>query len=79
MSRRALPPPAPLPLFAWAARQPRPAPSRPRLVLRDDLRDAEGRPRACLIIPGRRAPLAFSNISGALAELRRMEASACSR
>lgn len=76
MSRRthATPQPAPLPLFAWAARQHRPNTPRPRLLLRDDLRDAEGAPRACIVIPGQRAPLAFHTLSGALAELRRMEA-----
>lgn len=63
---------APLPLFAWAARNHRPAP-RASIVLRDDLRDAEGEPRACIVIPGRRLPLAFPNIPAALAALAQME------
>jgi hypothetical protein len=71
-------PAAPLPLFAWAARQPRPAPVA-RLVLRDDLRDADGAPRACIVIPGRRAPLAFPTIAEALAALQRMEAAHAGR
>jgi hypothetical protein len=45
-----------------------------RVILRDDLRDAEGQPRACLAIPGRPLPLAFPSISAALAALARMEA-----
>jgi plasmid stability protein len=65
---------APLPLFAWAARHQRSTTTAGRIVLRDDLRDAEGTPRACLTIPGRRLPLAFPNIPAALAALARMEA-----
>lgn len=64
---------APLPLFDWAARHHRPA-TGARIVLRDDLRDAEGEPRACLVIPGRRLPLAFPSIPAALAALAHMEA-----
>jgi hypothetical protein len=71
-------PAAPLPLFAWAARQHRPAPVA-RLVLRDDLRDADGAPRACIVFPGRRAPLAFPTIEAALAALQRMEAAHAGR
>ncbi|HJS85710.1 MAG TPA: hypothetical protein VJ779_09630 [Acetobacteraceae bacterium] len=67
---------APLPLFAWAARQQRRTVGGPRLVLRDDLRDPDGEPRACILIPGRRVPLAFPNISAAVAALRRMEGTA---
>ena len=63
----------PLPLFAWAARHMPLATTGPRLILRDDLRDAEGAPRACLAIPGRRLPLAFPNIGAALAALHAME------
>jgi hypothetical protein len=70
---------APLPLFAWAARQPRHATTGPRLILRDDLRDAEGSPRACIVIPGRRLPLAFPSIPAALAALARMEAAHAGR
>ena len=65
---------APLPLFEWAARRQRSAASVPRLILRADLRDADGEPRACLAIPGRRLPLAFPSIPAALAALTRMEA-----
>ena len=63
---------APLPLFAWAARQQRPTLGGPRLVLRDDLRDPDGEPRACVLIPGRRVPLAFPSVSTVVAALRRM-------
>ena len=65
---------APLPPLALAAHHRRPATIGPRVVLRDDLRDAEGVPRACIAIPGRRVPLAFPNIAAALAALRDMEA-----
>ena len=65
---------APLPLFEWAARRQRIAASVPRLILRADLRDADGEPRACLSIPGRRLPLAFPSIPAALAALAHMEA-----
>jgi hypothetical protein len=65
---------APLPLFEWAARRQRSAASAPRLFLRADLRDADGEPRACLSIPGRRLPLAFPSIPAALAALAHMEA-----
>lgn len=46
-----------------------------RIVIRADLRDAEGEPRACIAIPGQRAPMAFPSISAALAALARMGAS----
>lgn len=69
---------APLPLFAWAARNHRAA-TGARLVLRADLPDADGEPRACLVIPGRRLPLAFPNIPAALAALDRMEAAHAGR
>ncbi|MDI3307832.1 MAG: hypothetical protein QJR07_12090 [Acetobacteraceae bacterium] len=46
---------------------------RPRLLLREDLRDAEGQPRFCLSIPGRRLPVAFPTISAALAALRALK------
>lgn len=65
---------APLPLFAWAARRQRRIANAPRLILRDDLRNAEGTPHACIAIPGRRLPLAFPSIQVALAALARMEA-----
>ena len=68
------PHPAPLPLFEWAARRQRIAAPAPRLILRADLRDADGEPRACLAIPGRRLPLAFPNMPAALAALAQMEA-----
>jgi hypothetical protein len=48
-------------------------------LLRDDLRDAEGQPRACLAIPGRRLPLAFPSLSAALAALNQMEAAHAGR
>ena len=65
-------PPAPLPLFAWAARQDR-ATTAPRLELRHDLRDADGAPRVCIAMPGRHGPLAFASVTDALAALARME------
>jgi hypothetical protein len=46
----------------------------PRIVLRDDLRDAEGLPRACIAMPGQRLPRAFGSLADALAALRAMEA-----
>jgi hypothetical protein len=64
---------APLPLFAWAARQHRHLAPGPRIVLRDDLRDAAAEPRACIAFPGRRLPLAFPNISAALNALAHWE------
>jgi hypothetical protein len=45
-----------------------------KLVLRDDLRDADGQPRACIAIPGKRLPVAFASLGAALAALREMEA-----
>lgn len=45
-----------------------------RLVLRDDLRDAAGLPRACIAMPGQRLPRAFGSLADALAALRAMEA-----
>ncbi|SFK99452.1 hypothetical protein SAMN02745775_113127 [Falsiroseomonas stagni DSM 19981] len=65
--------PAPLPLFAWAARHPRPPAIGARLLLRADMLDADGEPRACIAIPGRRVPLAYPNLAAALAALRDME------
>ena len=47
--------------------------ARPRIVIRDDLRDADGQPRVALDLPGRRVPLAFPNIGAALAALAIME------
>jgi hypothetical protein len=70
---------APLPLFEWAARRQRIAATAPRLILRADLRDADGEPRACIAIPGRRLPLAFPNMPAALAALARMEAAHAGR
>ncbi len=70
---------APLPLFEWAARRQRSAAPAPRLILRADLRDADGEPRACLAIPGRRLPLAFPSIPAALAALAHMEAAHAGR
>lgn len=66
--------PAPMPLFDWRLPPSRPCATEARLLLRDDLRDAEGNPRVCILIPGRRAPLAFPTITAALAALERMEA-----
>jgi len=71
--------PAPLPLFDWRPAAPPRATSGARLLLRDDLRDAEGMPRACLAIPGRRLPLAFPSITAALAALANMEAAHAGR
>lgn len=48
--------------------------ARPRLVLRDDLRDADGMPRIGLDLPGRRTLLAFPSVSAAVAALNAMEA-----
>jgi len=58
------------------AKKPAPGSAGVRLVLRDDLRDAEGAPRACLAIPGRSLPVAFPTLGAALAALARMEAGA---
>jgi len=75
----------PAPLLDWIERQKalerprRLAPTSARVVLRDDLRDAEGQPRACIVIPGRRLPLAFPSIPAALAALARMEAAHAGR
>ncbi len=44
------------------------------LVLRDDLRDAEGLPRACIALPGQHLPRAFGSLADALAALRELEA-----
>jgi hypothetical protein len=63
-----------LPPESRGAEAPRPRmTSGARIVLRDDLRDAEGQPRACLAIPGQ-LPVAFPSISAAYAALNRMEA-----
>ena len=70
---------APLPLFAWAARRQQCTTTAGRIVLRDDLRDAEGTPRACIVTPGRRLPQAFPSIPAALAALGRMEAAHAGR
>lgn len=72
--RRRATPSVALPLFAWAARQDRAAATAARLTLRHDLRDANGSPRVCIAMPGRRTPLAFPSLSAALAALARMEA-----
>ena len=73
----------PAPLLDWIERQTaarnRPPATSARIVLRDDLRDAEGEPRACIVIPGRRLPLAFPSIPAALAALARMEAAHAGR
>jgi hypothetical protein len=75
----------PAPLLDWIEQQTatppaqRPAITGARIVLRDDLRDADGEPRACLAIPGRRLPLAFPNMPAALAALARMEAAHAGR
>lgn len=45
----------------------------PRIMLRDDLRNADGEPRPCITWPGRKTPIAFPSISAALAALREME------
>lgn len=45
-----------------------------RVMLRDDLRDADGQPRICLDVPGRRLPLAFPSLAAALAAARILEA-----
>ncbi len=78
-TRRTTRAPGPMPLFLWAARQEHRTTSGARLVLRDDLRNAEGEPRACIAIPGRRVPLAFPSISAAVAALARMEAAHAGR
>jgi hypothetical protein len=66
--------PAPMPLFEWRPPAPRPRLTGARLLLRDDLRDAEGNPRACIALPGQRHPLAFPTLAAAVAALRAMEA-----
>ncbi|WP_372620865.1 hypothetical protein [Falsiroseomonas sp.] len=74
----------PAPLLDWIERQKimerqRRNTSGARVILRDDLRDAEGQPRACLVIPGRPLPLAFPSIPAALAALAQMEAAHAGR
>jgi hypothetical protein len=70
----------PAPLLDWierhqaAERGGRPVTTGARLMLRYDLRDAAGEPRACIVIPGRRLPLAFPSIPAALAALANMKA-----
>lgn len=76
--RRAMTP-TPLPLFAWAARHPRAPAIGARLLLRADMLDAEGEPRACIAIPGQRVPLAYPNLAAALSALRAMEAAHATR
>jgi hypothetical protein len=44
-----------------------------RVILRADLPDAEGEPRPCIALPGRKLPLAFPRLADALAALREME------
>lgn len=56
----------------------RPTTTGARLMLRHDLRDAAGEPRACLIIPGR-LPVAFTSIHAAYAALDKMEAAHAGR
>jgi hypothetical protein len=66
---------APLPLFLAARHQPLPrAPTSARTVLHDDLHDADGEPRACIVLPGRQLPLDPQSIPAALAALAHMEA-----
>ncbi len=71
--------PATFPLFDWVAPPPRRTPTGARIVLRHDLADADGLPRACLAIPGRRLPLAFPSMPAALAALQEMEAANAGR
>ena len=66
-------PPAPLPLFAWAAANHRPRRSVSRLYLRFDLLDADGQPRACIVTPGE-AVRAYPSLPAALAALAIKEA-----
>lgn len=72
------------PLLDWIERHKavertrRPMPPGARLMLRDDLRDAEGQPRACIVIPGR-LPVAFPSIHAAYAALDTMEAAHAGR
>lgn len=69
----------PAPLLDWIEREKAiaaaraSAPTGARLLLRHDLRDAAGEPRACLAFPGR-LPMAFPTISAALAALAQIEA-----
>jgi hypothetical protein len=67
----------PLPLFDWVPPPKRASSSAPiaRLVLLHGCADAGGDPRPALVIPGRRWPVAFPNITAALAAKRAMEAS----
>jgi len=69
---------APLPLLEW-----RPAADAesildagpvPHSVLLTDCPTADGEPRAGIIIPGRRLPLAFANMAAAVKALRQMGA-----
>lgn len=56
----------------------RPAPTGARLMLRYDLRNADGEPRACIVRPGR-APECFLSIPAAVAALSRLEAAHAGR
>lgn len=73
-TRRAKGAPAPLPLFTWASRQPdhRAHRGAARVALLDTCRDAEGQPRAALLLPGR-PPVVFATIAAALDAQRRAE------
>jgi hypothetical protein len=69
---------APPPLLEWRP-APEPKPKLrtgpiPRLVLLTDCPTADGEPRAGIIIPGRRLPLAFADMAAAVKALRQMEA-----
>lgn len=48
--------------------------SRARLLMRADLRDAEGEPRFCLALADRRHPVAFASIRAALDAAEELEA-----
>lgn len=71
--------PAPAPLLEWGARQAAVGAIRARVILHPALCDAAGEPRPCLLLPGRRAPVAFPNMAAALAALRTLEARDASR
>jgi hypothetical protein len=65
---------APLPLFDWI---PPPKPilrttPGPRLVLLPDCPNPDGQPRAGIIVPGQRLPIAFASMAEAVAALHRM-------
>lgn len=64
----------PLPLFLWAASQPKPTRPTVRLIHMPGALTADGEQRFGLIIPGRTLPLGFPSLAAALARKTQLEA-----